>query len=76
MWQAAAATAAFGGAVLASQTQVVSADTLYDKVSALAAAVEALEAKAGGAGDLKCASSHICRRCTQRFGLDSVRAGL
>lgn len=64
--QAAAATAAFGGGMLAGQTQVVSADTLYDKVSALAAAVEALEAKAGGAGDLKCARPPHFIRCTQR----------
>jgi hypothetical protein len=55
--QAAATAAAFGGAVLAGQTQIVSAETLYDKVSALAAAVEALEKKAGGVSseDLKCA---------------------
>ena len=58
--QAAAAAAAVGGAVLAGQTQVASAETLYDKVSKLAAAVDALEKKAGGVGgvsedDLKCA---------------------
>ena len=58
--QAAATAAALGGAVLAGQTQVASAETLYDKVSKLAAAVDALEKKAGGVGgvstaDLKCA---------------------
>ena len=48
--QAAATAAAFGGAVLAGQTQIVSAETLYDKVSALAAAVEALEKKMAVSG--------------------------
>lgn len=45
--------------MLAGQTQVASAETLYDKVSKLAAAVDALEKKSGGIGgvssdDLKC----------------------
>ena len=58
--QAAAAAAAVGGTVLAGQTQVASAETLYDKVSKLAAAVDALEKKSAGVGgvsteDLKCA---------------------
>ena len=46
--------------MLAGQTQVASAETLYYNVSKLAAAVDALEKKAGGVGgvstaDLKCA---------------------
>ena len=46
--------AAAGATLLAGHAQVNAAgDTLYDKVAALAAAVDALEQKAGGAGDLK-----------------------
>ena len=36
--------------MLAGQTQVASAETLYDKVSKLAAAVDALEKKSAGVG--------------------------